>query len=659
MTQRLQCPQGHAWEPSQEENVEKRQATCPICGTAIEISSAVEESNHRDELPPLPRAILPTEVGSPTAKGSQDQPSHSTTSGTELALESTNVVNGENSHLHECLSEASNNSTIDRVGRYNLKQLLGWGGFADVYLAEDDELERSVAVKIARPNCGNRAGTHNAYLDEARKAAKLDHPHIVPVYDVGQTGDDRVYVVSKYIGGSDLSRVLQKSRPAVDQTATLVAKVADALHHAHRKGLVHRDIKPANILIGIDGAPYVADFGLAVHEQQQRSRAGELAGTMPYMSPEQVRGEVHRLDGRVDIWALGVVLYEMLSGRRPFGGEDVEELFDEILNRDPKPPRQIDDNIPIELERITLKCLSKKPVDRYSTCLDLANDLMAWQEQRDDKLEKGAQREMSPPREPSSERLEQRASPAVRALRRSRSLRLAGLLVSGIAPNLFLSVLLLLFYQAMLGYGLDSQVPLWVNSICYGTAIVAGLLLGWRVVLQSSSVETGNSAKSAKQCLTLPVWMSSISFALWFVGAGMVAKFGDGTQPAKVYLSFVGANFLAGCIAASLVFYFLSWTSLHVIQPQWMSLTSSKRLPLLLVLCKGYQFVLGAVPLVMALVLFFGYEKTDKSSLLRYIVVASIVFVAVCYLTIINVAPKIRSRILFLIQSERQRSSRK
>ena len=157
-----------------------------------------------------------------------------------------------------------------------------------------------------------------------------------------------------------------------------LASVADAIHHAHGAGLVHRDLKPSNIMIDEQGQPRVADFGLAITEAVQHDKAGEVAGTPTHMAPEQVRGEVHRLDGRTDVWALGIILYQGLTGRLPFAGRDRATLFDEILRREPRPPRQIDDAIPRELERICLKCLSKRMTDRYGSALDLAEDLRAW-----------------------------------------------------------------------------------------------------------------------------------------------------------------------------------------------------------------------------------------------------------------------------------------
>jgi serine/threonine protein kinase/formylglycine-generating enzyme required for sulfatase activity len=262
----------------------------------------------------------------------------------------------------------------EKIGRYKAQRLLGQGGFGLVFLAYDEQLDRPVAVKVPHSRLVSRPEDAQAYLAEARTVANLDHPHIVPVYDIGGSDEFPCYVVSKFIEGADLATKLKQQRLNYWDAAELVATVADALHYAHKQGLVHRDVKPGNVLIGNDGKPFVVDFGLALREENV-GQGPKHAGTPAYMSPEQARGEGHRVDGRSDIFSLGVVLYELLAGRKPFRAESQIELLEQIVSFEPRPPRQYDDQIPKELERICLKALSKRASERYSTAKDMADDL--------------------------------------------------------------------------------------------------------------------------------------------------------------------------------------------------------------------------------------------------------------------------------------------
>jgi serine/threonine protein kinase/formylglycine-generating enzyme required for sulfatase activity len=261
--------------------------------------------------------------------------------------------------------------------RYQKIRQLGAGAFGTVWLAEDTELGRPVAIKEPREDRISNGQNIETYRDEARILASLDHPNIVPVYDVGHSASGSCYFVSKWIDGLDLSAYVAQQPLSFERIASLIAQVADALQQTHQRGLVHRDIKPTNILVDRNGHPYLADFGLALREENFEQQI-RIIGTPAYMSPEQARGEGHLVDGRSDIFSLGIVLYELLTGARPFRGMDWKQVLRQINSANPTPPRQRNESIPRELERICLKALAKRPADRYVCAADLAEDLRSW-----------------------------------------------------------------------------------------------------------------------------------------------------------------------------------------------------------------------------------------------------------------------------------------
>ncbi|HEX9942030.1 MAG TPA: protein kinase [Thermoanaerobaculia bacterium] len=256
--------------------------------------------------------------------------------------------------------------------RYRVEHLLGAGGMGTVYKAFDPTLGRWVALKFLHRNDAAQTGR---FLREARAQARIGHPNVCQVHEVGEV-EGRPYIAMQYIEGRSLAELTEEL--PLDIKVRLVRDVARAVHAAHRTGLIHRDLKPGNILLAREesGAlhPYVVDFGLAREQDETGlSRTGIISGTPAYISPEQAQG--HSLDRRTDVYSLGIVLYELLAGRTPFSGGNVARLLVQLVQQDPKPLRQVDPRIPEDLETIVAKCLEKDPARRYESARDLAEDL--------------------------------------------------------------------------------------------------------------------------------------------------------------------------------------------------------------------------------------------------------------------------------------------
>ncbi|MGI8684077.1 MAG: Stk1 family PASTA domain-containing Ser/Thr kinase [Acidimicrobiales bacterium] len=266
--------------------------------------------------------------------------------------------------------------------RYEILRQVARGGMAEVYLARDQLLDRRVALKVLFPELSIDRSFVERFRREAQSAANLSHPNIVSVYDWGEE-EDTYYIVMEYIDGRPLSALIRSQGPLLaDRAATIGADVANALAFAHRNGVVHRDVKPGNVLLDANENVKVTDFGIAraKNTQENLTQTGAVMGTATYFSPEQAQG--YGVDQRSDVYSLGVVLYEMVTGKPPFAGDNPVTIAYKHVREQPVPPRQLNPAIPAAFEAIVLQAMAKDPADRYASAEDLRADLMRYQQGR-------------------------------------------------------------------------------------------------------------------------------------------------------------------------------------------------------------------------------------------------------------------------------------
>ncbi len=327
-------------------------------------------------------AILTSVVAEEIGSGSADEP---TTRKVGLVFESRRLQADGDSHRSD--RRDANESRVTSLGlhegfafgHYVLREQVGKGAFAVVWRASDLSLHRNVAVKVLRKERLSDESAVSRMVREARAAARVQHPSIVQVYDVGEIGDVP-YIVSQYVNGPSLRQSIQQRHYDQREAAELARRIAIGLDHAHRLGIVHRDVKPANILLTPDGRPMIADFGLA-HEDHNNdptlTQAGDILGSPAFMAPEQARGDIHLIDARTDVYAVGAILYELLTGLRPFSG-GTASVIHAVIHERALAPRKANPKLDRDLETIVLKCMEKEPQDRYHSARLLADDLQRY-----------------------------------------------------------------------------------------------------------------------------------------------------------------------------------------------------------------------------------------------------------------------------------------
>src|SRR5256714_216317 len=303
------------------------------------------------------------------------------------------------------------------IGKYKIIELVGEGAMGVVYRARDSVLDRSVAIKVMNDSIARQDDLRRRFLHEAQAAASLQHPNVVTIYDLGDL-DGHLFIAMEFVEGIDLEKLMDSGQPlSLQAKLDILIDVLTGLSFAHKRGIVHRDIKPANIRVTDDGRAKIMDFGVAHLASSSMTTTGSLLGTPTYMAPEQITEG--RTTEQTDIFALGGVMYQLLTNLKPFDGPTLQNLFFRIITEDPKRVSELMPNLPRALDTIVGKAMAKDPKDRYANALDMANDLSA------------VRAKLSGPSYPESVSLSSSVSSAIEQARRKQQTRTRGLAFAG------------------------------------------------------------------------------------------------------------------------------------------------------------------------------------------------------------------------------------
>ena len=359
----LICPSGHQRQPADNapDPAGHSVVACPVCGAPVAGSQAASESDANSQ--GVPETVMPLDKGAINAPESQPPES----------------FDPYPTRIPESLAGRSSRAALEgwpTVTGYEILGILGRGGMGIVYKAIHLQLKRPVALKMIL------AGAHAAseglarFRTEAEAVACLQHPNIVQIYEIGEQ-DGLPYLSLEFVDGGSLAQKLSGTPFPPRQAAELVETLAGAIHQAHQRDIIHRDLKPANVLLTAEGTPKITDFGLAkkLDGASGKTASGAVMGTPSYMAPEQASGKIRALGPTTDVYALGAILYESLTGRPPFKGATLVETLRQVVNEEPVSPQQLQSSIPRDLETICLKCLHKEPARRYADAAGLAEDL--------------------------------------------------------------------------------------------------------------------------------------------------------------------------------------------------------------------------------------------------------------------------------------------